>query len=101
MVTLLTNILLMGFGATAFGKPFRLYTIFTFVIFVIFGILIFRESPGVQTNQPTPGIGLWERINIFAFMIWAAVLAIVLMRKEKEQIQKSNKIPSLQKAAHA
>lgn len=101
MMTLLVNILLMWFGARALGKRFRMYTIATFMIFVIFGTLIFRESPGVQANLPTPGIGLWERINIGAFMVWAAVLAIVLMRKEKERIQKSNKIPSLQKAAHA
>jgi hypothetical protein len=83
MMTLLVNMVLMGFGAAALGKRFRIYTISTFVAFIVFGILTGVESPGVQTNSPTPGIGIWERINIAAFMFWVIVFAVTLMRKEK------------------
>lgn len=91
MITLLTNMFIMGFGATALGRRFRIYTLITFVVFIIFGFLIFRESPGVQANLPTPGIGLWERINIGAFMLWVVVLAIILLKKLNEQFQPSAK----------
>ena len=83
MMTLVTNMLLLGFGAAAMGKRFRIYSIITFGIFILFGFLIFTESPGIEANLPTPFIGLWERINIGAFMVWIAVLAFVLMKKDQ------------------
>lgn len=30
--------------------------------------------------MPTPWMGVWERINIIAYMIWIVVLAILLLR---------------------
>lgn len=83
MVTLLFMMLLMGFGAAALGKRFRLFTIATWAIFILFGVLTGRESPGIDAGLPTPLIGVWERINIGAFMLWTIVFAIVLLHKEK------------------
>jgi hypothetical protein len=88
MMTLLLMMLMMGFGAAAMGKKFRLYTIVTWLIFMVFGSLTWMESPGIEANLPTPRIGLWERINIAAFMSWVAVLALVLLRKGKSIIPK-------------
>jgi Protein of unknown function (DUF998) len=81
MITLLLMMLIMGFGAAALGRSFRIYTAMTFVVFIVFGILIGVEAPGIPKNLPTPQIGIWERINIGAFMIWIIVFAIVLLRK--------------------
>lgn len=83
MMTLVFMMLMMGFGAAALGKRFRNFTIATIVVFIVFGILIGVEAPGIQTDQPTPMIGIWERINIAAFMLWVMVLATVLLRKQK------------------
>jgi hypothetical protein len=84
MIKLLFMIMLMGFGAAGLGKRFRYYTIATWVVFLLFGILTFMESPGIEANLPTPHIGLWERINMGAFMLWVVVLAtVLLLRKEK------------------
>jgi hypothetical protein len=52
------------------------------VVFLVFGSLIGVEAPGIQANLPTPGIGVWERINIGAFQLWIVVFAIALLRKE-------------------
>jgi hypothetical protein len=82
MMTLLFNMLIMGFAATALGKSFRLFTIITFILFIIFGALIGVEAPGVSANLPTPGIGIWERINISVYMTWVIVLAFALLRKQ-------------------
>jgi hypothetical protein len=62
-VTVLLMFLTIGVGATAFGKPFRLYSIATVVVLLTFGALTFVEAPRLQANLPTPWIGLWERIN--------------------------------------
>ena len=83
MMTLLLMILIMGFGGAALGKMFRVYTILTFVVFIVFGILIGVEAPGIPKNLPTPRIGIWERINIGAFMLWVIVFAVALLQREK------------------
>ncbi|SMO77914.1 DUF998 domain-containing protein [Solitalea koreensis] len=86
MMTLLFNIFLMGFGAAALGKRFRIYTIATWLVFIVFGILTFMESPGIEANLPTPHIGLWERINMGAFLLWIIVFAFVLLKIERLSI---------------
>jgi len=86
-VTVFLMFLAIGFGASAFGKPFRLYSIATIVVLVTFGALTFLEAPRLQTNQPTPWIGLWERINISAFLLWVVMLGAVLWRTGRPQGQ--------------
>jgi Protein of unknown function (DUF998) len=84
IITIILMMLIMGFGAAAFGRSFRIYTIITFAVFIVFGILISVESPGIPKNLPTPWIGIWERINIGAFMIWVIVLSSALLIQEKK-----------------
>ena len=79
-VTVLLMFLAITAGATAFGKRFRLYSVASIVILVAFGALTFWEAPRLEANLPTPGIGLWERINISVFLLWVVVLATVLLR---------------------
>jgi len=79
-VTVLLMLLAIGFGAAAFGKPFRVYSIASLVILVVFGALTFLDAPRIAANLSTPWIGVWERINIAVFLIWVVVLAIALWR---------------------
>jgi len=85
MVTITMMMLIMGFGAAALGKPFRLYTIATFIVFLTFGVLIGIEAPGIPKNLPTPRIGIWERFNIGAYMLWVIVFAIALLHRQKTE----------------
>jgi len=89
-ITLLFNMLLMAYGAAALGRRFRIYTIAAWLVFIIFGVLTFLESRGIEANLPTPHIGLWERINIGAFLIWISVLSLTLLR-ETVQVQTSGR----------
>ena len=79
-VTVLVMFLAIGFGAAAFGKRFRLYSIVSGVVLIAFGSLTFVEAPRLGAGLPTPWIGLWERINIGVFLMWVVVLATVLLR---------------------
>ncbi len=81
MVTLLLTLLAMGFGAAAFGKRFRLYTIATMVILIACGAMTSVDAPRIQENLPTPWVGVWERINIGVFLLWFVVLAVALLRR--------------------
>ena len=86
IITVLLMFLSIGFGAVAFGKKFRFYSIATMLVFVVFGVLTFSEAPSVDKNGSTPFIGLWERINIAAFMVWLFVFAVILFRVERKPL---------------
>jgi len=79
-VGVLLLLLTVGFGAMAFGKRFRLYSIGTILIFFVFGALSGLDGPRLAANLPTPWMGIWERINIFAYMLWVVGLALILLR---------------------
>lgn len=81
MVTEIIYLLALGFAAVAFGKYFRIYSILTFLLLLVFGVLTFLEAPNVALNQPTPYIGVWERINIGIFLVWTIVLSVILLRQ--------------------
>jgi len=83
-VTVLLMFLSIGFGAATFGKGFRFYSIATIIVFIVFGVLTFVEAPNVDKNGQTPYIGLWERINIAAFMVWMLVFSAILLRLDKK-----------------
>jgi len=82
MITVPLMILAIVFGAMASGKHFRIYSIATLVILMIAGILTGIDGPKISADLPTPLIGIWERINIGIYMLWVAVFAIALIRKE-------------------
>jgi len=86
-VTVPLMMLSIGFGAAAFGKKFRLYSIITVVILIVFGLLTASDGPRISANLPTPLIGLWERINIGVYMLWVVVLAILLLRIKRQEGQ--------------
>ncbi|MEI9909295.1 MAG: DUF998 domain-containing protein [Bacteroidota bacterium] len=83
IVTVFLFVLSIGFGAAALGKRFRLYSIATLVILLVFGILTGSDAPRLEANFPTPWIGVWERINIGVYLLWVVVLAIILLRRIK------------------
>lgn len=82
-VQALLILLAVGFGAAAFGTRFRWYSIATIVILLLFGALAGSEGPRIAANLPTPRAGVFERMNIGAYLLWVVVLAITLLRLEE------------------
>lgn len=81
--TIITSLFFMaalGFGAAGLGKRFCVYSLVTIAIMVACGAWAGTYAPDIQANLPTPGAGVWERINTSAFMIWIVVLAAALLR---------------------
>ena len=80
LVLVLLILLSIGFGAAAFGRGFRIYSIVTFLAVLVFGALAGAQLPRIAADLPTPWLGVEERINVFGFMLWVAVLAVLLLR---------------------
>jgi hypothetical protein len=79
-LTVLLMLLAIGFGAAALGPRFRAYSIATLLVHLVFGAWAAADGPRLARGQPTPWIGVTERINIGVFMLWMVVLALVLLR---------------------
>jgi hypothetical protein len=80
MVTVVLMFLAMGLGAAAFGTRFCFYSIATIVLSIVCGVFISMDAPRIAADLPTPWVGVWERINIGAFLLWIVVLAVSLWR---------------------
>jgi hypothetical protein len=52
-------------------------------ILVAFGVLTGLNGPRIGANLPTPWAGVWERINIGAYLLWVVVLAVGLLRGQR------------------
>src|SRR5215212_8892 len=70
----------MGFGAAAFGKGFRRYSVGSLVTMLVTGGLTATQQNAVAANLPTPWHGVYERISIGVYLLWMAALAGVLLR---------------------
>lgn len=79
-VGVLSMLVAMGFGAAALGKRFRLYSMGTFLVFLLMALLAFWDGGRMAQGLPTPWMGVWERITIYAYFVWTVVLAILLWR---------------------
>ena len=84
-VLVVLTLLAMGFGAFALGKRFRIYSLATLVTVIAFGALAAPSGARLAAGEPTPGFGTIERINIYASLLWIAVLAIALLRRPPER----------------
>jgi len=84
LATILMSIFIvamMGVGAFVHGMRFRIYSLATITTVIVFGAwagILACPMPG-----PTPWLGLAERVNIYATMLWVAVLAVSYLRVQE------------------
>jgi hypothetical protein len=81
-VTVLLFFAIIGFGAGASGRWFRTYSYLTILVLLSFGLWASMGVPQLEAGLPTPWMGLKERTNAYAYMLWMAMLAIVLLRTQ-------------------
>ncbi len=73
------TLLAIGFGAVAYRNWFRFYSIGTILTLLTAGVASF----GMAASGQQLWFGAIERINVYGYLLWVAVLAIVLLRAEK------------------
>jgi uncharacterized protein DUF998 len=85
-VAVLLITLFIGFGAAAYGKGFRLYSIATILILLVFGALAAMQAPqAVQFSAPW--MGVMERVSYYSYLLWILVFAVVRFRAVGKESQ--------------
>jgi hypothetical protein len=84
-VMVFSMLLSMGVGAFVHGLRFRLYSLGTLLMVIAFSGLSFLQAARLHAGEPAPWLGIIERVGIYAWMLWVAVLAISLWRVPTEQ----------------
>ena len=83
-VVVLLILLMIALGVIAYRKWFRLYSIGTLVTLLVVGMWsIFVGGAQIAAQQSTPFFGVMERITVYGYLAWVAVLAIVLLRVKR------------------
>jgi len=77
----LSILIAVGFGAVTLGPRFLRYSFGTLLVLVVSLSLIGVYGPRLATQLPTPGLGIVERVNVYAYLLWVAVLALGLLRR--------------------
>lgn len=75
----------MAFGAAALGRGFRIYSIVSIAVVLVAGVMASMDASQLQANLPTPWVGVWERVNIAAWLLWVATLSVVLLRRTAQE----------------
>jgi hypothetical protein len=79
-VILLFILSAIALGASLHGKGWRWYSWATILTILLSGALTGVAAGQLAAHQPTPWLGLAERINIGAYLLWVLVLAVMLLR---------------------
>lgn len=69
-------------GAVALGTGFRIYSAITVVAMMGAGGLVSTQVAAIAAGQPTPWMGLVERVSVYSPMIWIVVFAVMLLERE-------------------
>ena len=69
------------FGVAAFKGWFRSYSAATVLVLLVPAVLSFSNITAFVANQPTPGMGLTERVSQYGYQLWQASLAVFLLRE--------------------
>jgi len=86
-VIVLFIVLAIASGASLYGRRWRIYSWATLVILLISGGLTGLAAAQLAAHQPTPWLGVAERINIGGYLLWVAALALTLLRSEIRSMQ--------------
>jgi CubicO group peptidase (beta-lactamase class C family) len=76
-------LLAIGCGGLALGRRFRFYSFGTLLVMIGLGALTVPYAARLAAGQPTPGLGIVERLLIYTSQLWVAVLALALLRRRR------------------
>lgn len=79
---LATNPFVLGtllVGAFGFGGRFRWVSVAALAAILLLAVFGFHYAPAIDSGQPTPGLGISERLGQYIYQIWQIALALLLL----------------------
>lgn len=70
-------------GASLYGRRWRRYSVATILTLLLSGAITGVAAGQLAAGQPTPWLGVAERIHIGAYLLWVLLLAATLLRAHK------------------
>ncbi len=83
LITAATVVAILAFvavGSVTGGRAFMVYSLVPIAASIAGGVLAGQQVSVVAAGQPSPLLGIIERVNIYATMLWVAVFSISLLR---------------------
>lgn len=65
-------------GALSFGRRFRWYSIGTAIVILVTGAIVGIQTAGIPEGDPTPWMGLIERISAYGMTAYVAAVGVRL-----------------------
>jgi hypothetical protein len=85
----------IGCGAAAFKGRFRVYSIVTVATALVFGALTSTQAANLVDGESTPLMGVYERVSVGSWLLWIAVLSVILLRgRDDPAVHAPNTPPS-------
>jgi hypothetical membrane protein len=73
-------------GSTSLGKNFRKFSLMMFAAVLVFGALTVPSGMKLAAGEPTPGIGILERLAYYSMLVWIAGLSIALLQRNERRL---------------
>ena len=87
-VLLILSFILLG--SRADGTGFRIYSYFTILALLVFGAWTAARVSAIAEGQPTPWMGIIERVNVYLSTLWVMMFAAIQLRSEKRKYNKEH-----------
>lgn len=84
--TVIVLLFTMAAGTGAFGKRWMVYSVASITVVVVFGGIAGLDGARLSAGLPTPWIGISERLSIYGYMFWMALLSIGIFRATSEVV---------------
>ena len=76
----------MAAGSVALGKRFRNFSWTTIGTLLLFSALTVPFGMKLAAGEPTPGIGIVERLAYYSIIVWIGGLSVALLRGAKAEV---------------
>lgn len=76
---------IMSFGAAAMGTRFRMFSAVVLLLIIAAGGIVGTSIEAIAANQPTPWMGLLERISVYGPLLWMTVLSATLLSRPRDR----------------
>ena len=71
-------------GGGAGSRRFRVFSNVTIVVTLAFGAMAGSYAPQIPVDAPTPWLGVIERLSVYAYLLWMAAFANMLLIDNRE-----------------